>query len=91
MGATQLLAMASIGGISRAERQSDGRWVVEQRLAGQDVRCLVASPDDPALLYAGSPGEWTLSLRRRRPPLAGVGRLSARPPLVLAVARRKAL
>jgi hypothetical protein len=53
MTAKRLLALAS-NGVARAERGADGQWVVEQVLAGQDVRCLEVDPIHPDVIYAGT-------------------------------------
>ena len=47
-------------GIARAEKDAQGAWSVAQLLQGQDVRCLLAHPLDPAVVYAGTQGQGVL-------------------------------
>jgi hypothetical protein len=56
MTARRFLALAK-GGVARAERAVGGQWVVEQVLAGQDVRCLEVDPLNPDVIYAGTQGQ----------------------------------
>ena len=60
MTTRRLLALAN-GGVARAERRSDGQWVVEQVLCGQDVRCLELDPLNPGVIYAGTQGQGVFS------------------------------
>lgn len=46
-------------GLARAS-YVNGEWVIEQLLADQDVRCLVADPLNPNVVYAGTQGKGVL-------------------------------
>jgi photosystem II stability/assembly factor-like uncharacterized protein len=59
MTSRRLLALANKG-VARAEQRADGQWVVEQVLAGQDVRCLEVDPLNPEVVYAGTQGQGVL-------------------------------
>jgi photosystem II stability/assembly factor-like uncharacterized protein len=52
----RLLALTNKG-VARAEQGAHSQWVVEQVLAGQDVRCLEVDPLNPAVIYAGTQGQ----------------------------------
>ncbi len=41
-------------GLARAERQTDGSWLVENLLGEQSVSCLAADPLNPTTVYAGT-------------------------------------
>ena len=40
--------------ICRVTCRSDGRWIVEQVLAGQALTCLALDPFKPGVVYAGT-------------------------------------
>jgi photosystem II stability/assembly factor-like uncharacterized protein len=47
-------------GLARAEYTVTGEWLVEFLLRDQDVRCLVADPLNPNVIYAGTQGNGVL-------------------------------
>ncbi|HSK15063.1 MAG TPA: hypothetical protein VK915_02750 [Gaiellaceae bacterium] len=55
----QLFLAATGSGLARAARSGDA-WVVEDLLAGRDVRCLAADPLGAGTVYAGTQGEGVL-------------------------------
>ena len=51
---------ATLEGLARATRTAAGQWQVAFPLPGQDVRCLAADPEQPAVIYAGTQGNGLL-------------------------------
>lgn len=47
-------------GLARAECGTNGNWLVESLLEGQDVRCLATDPHNPHVVYAGTQGDGLL-------------------------------
>jgi hypothetical protein len=59
MNANLLISIAR-NGLARANCGANGAWQVEFPITGQDIRCLVADPRHPHILYTGTQGQGVL-------------------------------
>jgi hypothetical protein len=59
MSANLLISITG-NGLARANCGANGAWQVDFPITGQDIRCLVADPRHPHILYAGLQGQGVL-------------------------------